>query len=50
MRRKQEHEGGLGRIIVGIAIVIDIPEDVERATWRAPRGTRFSRIAIGEER
>jgi len=33
MRRKQEHGGGLGRIIVGIAIVIDIPEDVERASW-----------------
>lgn len=36
MRRKQEHEGGLGRIIVGIAIVIDIHEDVERvlrASW-----------------
>ncbi len=31
MRRKQEHASGLGLIIVGTAIVINIPEDVERA-------------------
>jgi len=57
MRRKQEHKGGLGRIIVGTAIVINILEDVERvlrASWGdvegAARVTELVEEAQGEDR